>query len=43
MHRLLVVLSNDIMAQNQLSPNVNPTERPYDIQQSYFHDLPKTL
>ena len=41
--RLLVVLSNDIINQNQLSPNENPTEMPYDIQQSYFHDLPKTF
>ena len=41
--RLLVVLSNDIIAQNQLSPNENSTEMPYDIQQSYFHDLPKAL
>ena len=39
--RLLVMLSNDVLVQNQPPPNGNPTELPYDIQQSYFHDLPR--
>ena len=42
--RLLVILINHFdLIQEQLSPNKNPTERPYDIQKSYFYDLPKTV
>jgi len=39
--RLLVLLSNVGLAQNQLSLNGIPTEPPYNIQESYFHDLQK--
>lgn len=42
--RLLVILINNLeLAQEQLSPNENPAERPYNVQKSYFHDLPKTV
>ena len=41
--RLLVMLSNEVLVRNQGSPNGNATEPPYDIHQSYFHDLSRTL
>jgi hypothetical protein len=42
--RLLVILliNNSGLVHEQPSPNENPPERPYDIQKSYFYDLPKT-
>jgi hypothetical protein len=47
--RLVVMLSNNVgnnvgmgVVQNQPPPNVIPIAPPYDIQKSYFHDLPKT-
>jgi hypothetical protein len=42
--RLLVMLSNNVVGigPDQLSPNGDASELSYDLQRSYFHDLPKT-
>ena len=42
--RLLVILiSHFDLIQEQRSPNESPTDRPYNMQKSYFGDLPRTV